>query len=364
MMVVKALLFVMFLILALLFAYYNIQSVKISFFKYSLEVPLFLSLLSSFVLGFLLSYVTLEIRGAGPRRYGERLRSGLRKLWTGYYSGAQKDISKVLDNEEVVPLYVRVLRKLGREPYLYLQKYNLGIVETELALEVFKREPERAKNLLEKALGKSWDNLEARRLLRGIYFLTGEVEKTLDLQRSLIRDAEKELRDEEKRVLASLLAEIEGEKATEEIEKLPPTPASLALMARVKNGRRKKVLTRAFDLGVQNEVILIMVERGDISPELMELVEERRSSVNPLVLALLYGSVGMVEKLEELKDELESPIKTLIERRIKEERECYGDMVSLLRPWECGECGKEHGKYSPLCGNCLSWNKLKVKGGS
>ncbi len=357
MIVLKAALFLFLLFLALVFAYYNLQEVEIRFFKYSLKLPLFLSILLSFVIGFLVAYLSSELRYVGARRYGDRLKKALRKLWTGRYAGAESELVKVLDEEETVPIYVEVLSHLEKEPSLYLQRYGLGIVETTLAKKIFKSDRERAKNLLEKALGKNWENLEARRMLRSIYFLEGDYEKGLDLQRSLVQDSEKQLRDVEKRVLASMLAEARGEEALQEVEKLPLTPSSLALLIRAKDPKgRKKYVSKMFDLGLQNEVVLILTERNGLSPELMEAVEERRDRVSTVVLAFLYMSLGMRDRLEDLKDNLPQPIRTLIVKGV-EEGEC-------LKLWECSSCGKEHARYTPVCGNCLSWNKLRTKGGS
>ena len=357
MMVLKAVTFVALLLLALLFAYYNLQEVEIRFFRYSLKLPLFLSILVSFVLGFLLAYLSSEIRYVGTRRYGEKLRRALRKLWTGRYAGAESELSKVLDEEEAVPLYVEALERLEKEPSLYLQKYDLGIVETTLAKRVFREDRERAKNLLEKALGKNWENLEARRVLRTLYFLDGELEKSLDLQRSLVQDSEKQVRDTERRILASMLAEAKGKEALQELEKLPLVPSSLALLIRSKDQKgRRKYLSKMFDLRLQNEVVLILTERNGLSPELLETVEERRGEISEVVLAFLYTNLGMHERLEDLKDNLPQPIRALIARGV--------DVGECLALWECSYCGKEHARYTPVCGNCLSWNKLKTKGGS
>ena len=357
MIVLRVILLVLILVAALLFAYYNLEEVEIKLPGHSLKTPLFLSLLISFASGFLLAYIFIELRSFGARRYGERLRRALRKLWTGRYTEAEAELSKLLESEEIVPLYVDLLERLGREPSLYLERYQLGIVETSLAGKAFRRNPGRAKSLLEKALGKNWENLEARRLLRSVYFLEGEFEKSLDLQRSLVRDSERQLREEERKVLASMLAEVKGEEALQEIEKLPLTPASLALLVRSSDvKKRKKFISKMFQLGLQNEVVLILTERNGLFPELLEAVEERRERFSRVVLASLYASLGMQERLESLKESLPRPIRTFISGDA-EDREC-------LMLWECSECGKEHSRYTPLCGNCLDWNKLKTKGGS
>jgi len=365
MIVLKVVVFVAILILALLFAYYNLESTKLSFLSYSLEIPLFLVVFVSFVFGFLIAFLLAEVKGFGWKRYAERARRGLLNLWKGYPSKAEAELSKLLEGEEIVPLFLRALREQGREASLNLQRYSEGVAETALAEALLGKDPGRTKELLEKALGKSWGNLRARRLLRGIFFLEGEGKKALDLQRSLVSDCERSLRDEEKRVLASILAEVSGQDAVSELEKLPPVPLSLAFLCSVDDQkRRRKSFSRSFAEGIQNETLMILVERNALTPEVVEIAEENRERFLPAVLALLYLNVGMYEKLEGLKESLPEPIKLVADLGAEESRECQRILTSLLKVWECSRCGKEYRVYSPVCPNCLEWNRLRVKGGS
>ena len=355
----KMLFFFTLLALTLLFAYQNIDSVSVSFLKYRVEIPLFLALLVSFVLGFVLSYVAVGFTTMGAKNYARRMKRALLSLWLGQNSDAEKEFSKLLNYEETVPLFGEALRALGKSPQVYLQKYGLGIAETYMAGEILKKDRRRAKDLLEKALGKNWDNLSARRMLRSVYFLEGEFEKAIDLQRNILKDTDKKLREVEKRILASILARGKGDEALGELEKLPPTPASLSLLSVSGEPKgRKKYILRAFEEGLQNEVVLILTEENRVVPELVEVVEEKSSHLSPTVLALLYGSVGMHTKLEKLTPSLPPEV-----RAVYEKKDLCKELVSLLKLWECGVCGKEYSSYSPLCENCLSWDKLRVKGG-
>jgi len=357
MIVLKVALFIFVLILALVFAYYNLEPAKLTFFRYSIELPVFLIVLISFVTGFVISYILSEIRAIGWRRYGEKLRSGLYKLWTGHPSSAERELSKLVGREEVVPLYIESLKEQFKTPSLYLQRYERGIVETALAESLYKEDRERAIDLLEKAAGKNPENLRAKRLLRSLYYLKGEREKALDLQKDILERCERALREEERRVLGAMLADM-GK--MEEAEKLPLSLSNLFISASHEEGKkRRKGIQRAFEIGLQNELVLLMVERNAVNQDLMEFVEERREELDPLVLALLYLNLGMIERLEELKDRLSAPIRNFIER--EELRECYKEITETLKLWECSACGKEYGRYTPLCGNCLNWNRLKVK---
>ncbi len=365
MILLKVIIFVFLLLFALIFAYYNLQSVKVSLPGYSLEIPLFFIIFASFLLGFLIAYVLSEIKGFGWRRYGDKLRKGLVELWKGYPGRAEGELSRLLDREEVTPLYIKALSELGKTPSLYLQRYSQGIVETMLAENMFRHDRLRAKDLLEKALGKNWENLRARRLLRSLYFIDGEKEKALELQKNILSDSEKALKKEEKRVLASMIASIKGVEASEELEKLPPTPLSLAVLAGDQDSkRRKKYISKAFSEGMHNEVLLILMDRNNLTPETLEVVEENRDKIDVSVLSLLYMGVGRYEKLEELKESLPNPIRLVIDKGLEEGRECYRDLVSLLHMWECSSCGRWYSSFTPVCVNCLKWNRLKVKGGS
>ncbi len=365
MIVLRIFIFVSVLLLALIFAYYNLQGVKLVFFQYSVEMPLFLAILISFVAGFLIAFMLSEIKSLRWKRYTEKLKKGLSYMWKGYPSRAETELSKLLNNEEITPLVVNVQKALGKIPSLKTEKYKEGIAETALAEALLREDLEKSKDLLEKALGKQWKNLKARKLLRSIYFLKGEGEKALELQRSIISDSEKNMRDNEKRILATLLIEVKGEESITEVEKLPPTPTSLAFLSSIQdNKRRKKSFSRAFTEGIQNEVLTILIEKNALNPEILEIAEENKKSIKKEVMALLYLSVGMYEKLEELKESLREPIKLITDLGNEKAKECGKEIALLLYLWECSACGKEFKKYSPLCSNCLEWNKLRVKGGS
>ena len=361
--VIKLLLLLVLLVLTVLFAYFNLTKVKLSFFNLSYELPLFLVVFLSFGTGLLLAVLLQGIRGTELRRYGERLRKALVNLYTGYPVKSRSELLKLLDREETVPLYFNASKLLSEEPSVYLQKYSLGIVETEKALELFKKDRERAKDLLEKALGKNWDNLRARRLLRTIYYLEKETKKAIDLQRQIVEDSEKALKKREKSILADLLAELNGEGAVDEVEKLPPTPLALAVLIG-SSDKKEKYVRRMFEEGLQNETLDLLIAKNLLSPEVIEEVERNREQVSSLILANLYASVGMYERLGALKEKLPVPIRVIIDKGYWEDRECYREVLSCVPVFECDECGKEYGSYTPVCGNCLTWHRLKIKGGS
>ncbi|MDQ7081779.1 MAG: hypothetical protein Q9N34_01365 [Aquificota bacterium] len=177
----------------------------------------------------------------------------------------------------------------------------------------------------------------------------------------IVQDSEKALRDIEKEILSSMLASLRGEEAMEELTKLPPTPASLVVLIGSSERHRERYISRMFQEGIADETLLALVQNNYLSPEVIEEVERRREEVNPIVPLTHVCERGYVREAESLKDELPLPIKILIEKGYREDRECYRELVPHIRLLECSLCGKEYSRYSPLCPNCLNWNRLKVK---
>ncbi len=345
----KVVLFVALLVVALVFAYYNMEPVKIKLLGRAVETPLFLVILVSLFGGFLTTYIFSELRVLYLRRRKGKTEKALRDLWTGYPEKAEKGLKSLIGDEEFVPLYLESLKEQGKVLEVKMERYKLGIAEVFLAEKVLREDPKRAKELLEKALGKNWGNLRAKRLLRSLYFIEGEHKKAVDLQRSLVEQVKGKQKEEELKVLSSMLSWSLKEEALEEIEKLPKTVSSLALIVSSSDeDKGAKVFQSAVEKGMGNELLALLWERKALTPKILEVTWSKKEKFDPLLLATLCKEMGMREKLEELKDLLSEPI--------DEEQGCK-DL------WVCGECGMRYGSYTPVCEVCLSWNRLKIKGG-
>ena len=357
----KILLFLMLIILAILFSYYNLEPIEIRFFNYSLQVKAFLVILGSFTAGFLIAIMIASMKNIGSRKVGSTLKKSLKHLWTGYEGKAENSLRKMLSHEEIVPLYLSVAKSDNARAQIYLQRYSLGIVETTLAQEVFRKDINRSIDLLEKALGKNWNNLRARRMLRSLYFINGDREKALDLQKSVIEDTEKERRERERRILSSMLAEMGV--STGEIEKEALTPLSCAVLAGSEDPKlQSKFSRKIFDLGFEEVSLPIMAERSLLNPAVLSEMESNEDKVSPVVKFLVYSSVGRLDKVEELREDLPAPYRDITGSDL--EQDCVRKLMEAVPNWECGECGKEFNNYTPVCVNCLSWNNLKIIGGS
>ncbi|GEM_PF-2491425 len=358
--VLKVVVFVGLLLIALVFAYYNMQEVRLTFLNYSLSVPLFLTVIAGFSAGFLVAYLVSEIRRIPLKRFRDKSTKGLTLLWTGHLKKAEGILRSLSRNEEMVPLYVLSRREQGKEPDTNPERYGAGIAEVSLAEHLLRSDPKRARDLLERALGKNWGNLRARRILRTLYFIEGDSSKAVDLQRSLVRDSDQPLKQEEEKILASMLSEAFGEKALEEIDRLPKTLSSMALMiSKTDEEKVAKVFERAVQEGMGTDLLALLWERKTLSPAILDVTVEREEAFDPDLLALLYADLGLTDRLEGLKEKVSTPIRFLTQR----DREVCREVLKILDLWVCEVCGMGYRSYTPVCVGCFSWNRLKIKGG-
>ena len=361
MIVARIVIFVILLILILIFAYSNLSSVDVNLFGFKFRAPLFLILLVTIGLGFALAYGYTELKGAGLARYSKRLRNALINMATGKFSRAEDDLKRLTSREEILPLYSEVLREQGKSITLYYDKYSLGIAETVVAESIYREEVDRAVDLLERAVGKNPENLRAKRMLRSLYFIRGDIDKAIDLQRSIIKESEKEDRKGEERILTEMVACSGNGKESE--SKRGWLCYYLSQISNNNGKRAKKVFSRALSEGLGNEVLRLAQERGVLSPDILTFVTENEDRFYPSILGLLYLQVGRADRLEDLKENLPEPIKLLIEEGEQIRGECFKELLGMIRVWKCQNCGAELSKYSPVCENCLHWNTLRVKGG-
>ena len=359
--IARIVLFVVFLVLILLFAYSNLFSVEVNFFGFKLRAPLFLILLVTISLGFTSAYGYMELKGAGLARYSRRLKSALINIGTGRFSKAEEDLRKLISSEEVLPLYREVLREQGKSITLYYERYSLGIAETIVAEAIYREEIDRAIDLLEKAVGKNCENLRAKRVLRSLYFIRGDLDKAIDMQKDIIMNSQREERKGEELILSEMMA-CSGNGKEEGSKKGWLCWYLSEIIGN--NGRRaKKVFSNAMSEGLGNEVLRLAQERGVLSPDILTFVTENEDKFYPSILGLLYLQVGRTDRLEDLKENLPEPIKLLIEEGEQIRGECFKELLGMIRVWKCQNCGSELSTYSPVCQNCLHWNTLRVRGG-
>ncbi|NPB05995.1 MAG: hypothetical protein GXO03_00150 [Aquificae bacterium] len=341
---------------AVAFTYYNLQPGEVRFHNFSVKLPMFILVFLSVGIGFIVPVIYYQLREKALKRREEKIYELLNLYWREYLGKALQVLRKFITVEEFAPFYIRIKKELEGSPDIQLDLYSKGIAETSLAELKFRKSLEDAKILLENALGKNHKNLRAKRMLRSVYMAFKEWEKAEDLQREVLKEIEKERKLNEERALASLLAEkymsVKDESALKELWKLPLSKTSAALLGSMEGG--EEVLEAAANLGILNEVVKIMEERNLLSPKLVNLVESYREQLSDDVLYFLYLKLNMHDKLGELKPTL---------RELNLVKDKGRKLLSIVRMWECDECGKEYVRYDSVCPNCLSVNSLKVRRG-
>lgn len=351
--IVKTVVFIVFLLLGIIFAYYNLQIVEVKFYTYSFKVPLFLLILGSFGLGLFFPFFYYSLREMAFRRREENLYSFFSLFWRGYLGKALSLFRRHLTREEFIPLYIEIKREFKEPVDVRLDLYREGIAETALAEEKVPKDLEGARVLLESALGKNRENLRAKRLLRSIYLLSGDLDKAEALQREILTEIEKERRDHEQRVLSTILAEKylkeRNSAYIKELWKLPISELSGAVLASVE--KAEKVFKMANELGILSEVVKIMEERNLLNVDVLNLIQNYRYEIRDDVLYYIYQRLNMQDQISDL--EIKNPDLKLV-------KDNGGKLLSIVCMWECKECGKEYKNFSSVCPNCLSINSFKI----
>ena len=356
---VRIILIVILTILILLFAYYNTEKVTLSFIHSQLTLPAFALVLLPFLLGVLITFLYYEIKLLRFHRYSRRITNGLRYKYLGFNHSAEKELKPLIKREEFLPIYLSVTDKKGVEK-IDSESYSSGIFEASVAELIFKDEPEKAIDLLEKALGKNWNNLRAKRFLRNLYFIEGRYDKAINLSKEVINDLPKEEAEEEKKVLSSIAGWSRIEEDRFKISKLPLTVASaLFTLERADESSRAKLFIEIIKNNLHNEVLAILTKGKKLEPEIVEITEKNSEHFKPLALALLYSELELEDKLFDLVNDLPNRIRSTILKK----RGCVGGILEVVKPYICYKCGNEFYDYTPICYNCLSWNCIHIKGG-
>ncbi len=351
--IIKTIFFLVFLIFAIAFTYYNLQGAEVKFYKYSFKIPVFTLVFGSFGLGLFFPVIYYTIRENALRKREEQVYTFLSLYWRNYLGRAFPILRKYLTREEFIPFYIKIKKELGESTDIQLDLYRKGIVETALAEEKIPADLDGARILLENALGKNYRNLKAKRLLRSIYLLRRNLDKAEALQREVLAEIEEERRHEEQRVLSTILAEKYLKERDNlylrEMWQLPISRLSGAVLASVEGA--ESILEAASNLGILNEMIKIMEEKNLINPELLKLINAYRKLVYDDVLYYVYQRLNMQEQANNLN--LKHPELKLVKGKGRK-------LLSLVRIWRCEICGKEFSNFKSVCPNCLTVNSFKI----
>ncbi len=366
MFLLKLLLFVLVLALLIAFSYFNTETVNVKFLDYSLSLPLFSVILGSVILGGVVPTLVYTLKNAylGNRIY--KIEEALKALWTGFNLKAVSAFRKLSAKDEVY--YPLLLMAKGEEQKLQNRSYTLGIAETFTAEGLLRKDIKKATELLEQALGKNWNNLRAKKRLRDLYALQGEIEKALSLQREVIKEVEKAFRKEEERVLSAL--ESYHLLRSETFDREPKYKDSaeyycfrvVSLLSEGEGRKTKKVIKEAVEKGFGNQVFDMLMQAKRLEPEVVEALEESKELISKELLCRLYIRLGMFDRAQELKPHVSKTLSFMVELASSHtSKELFEHLKELYRPWRCSSCGKEHGRYKFICDNCAEWFNIYIE---
>lgn len=361
---IKLILLILLIALFLVFVFQNALIVEISFFNYKGYAPLFVLVLLSIFLGFLFAFFYFMPREWYLRRIVGDLKEGVERLNRGLFLKAEQsfqgnplteafacfgayereDINKLLNLSN--PICALMLLKLHRI--------------------------EEAQKKFERIIEQEPENLLALKGLRDINFLKGNLKEAVELQERVLKNCEKWEREHQKKIMAELLAsfyitskdEDHAEKAFDVYR--TPLTYSARILAFADSGKERdaiKLFEKSSEDGFHDQILMILREKEALLTKLMDIIERRKDQINTIVLALVYLRLGLFSKVKPLLESLPDYYRTLaisfLSHR-EEDRMCARVLEEALKAWEC-VCGTRHKEYTPMCANCLRWNKIELK---
>ncbi len=361
---IKLILLILLIALFLVFVFQNALIVEISFFNYKGYAPLFVLVLLSIFLGFLFAFFYFMPREWYLRRIVGDLKEGVERLNRGLFLKAEQsfqgnplteafacfgayereDINKILNLSN--PICAFMLLKLHRI--------------------------EEAQKKFERIIEQEPENLLALKGLRDINFLKGNLKEAVELQERVLKNCEKWEREHQKKIMAELLAsfyitskdEDHAEKAFDVYR--TPLTYSARILAFADSGKERdaiKLFEKSFEDGFHDQILMILREKEALLTKLMDIIERRKDQINTVVLALVYLRLGLFSKVKPLLESLPDYYRTLAISSLshrEEDRMCAKVLEEALKTWEC-VCGTRHKEYTPMCANCLRWNKIELK---
>jgi tetratricopeptide (TPR) repeat protein len=231
---------------------------------------------------------------------------------------------------------------------------------------------EESQKRFERIIEQEPENLLALKGLRDINFLKGNLKDAVELQERVLKNSEKWEREHQKKIMAELMASLyitsKDEDHAEKAFDIYRTPLtySARILAYANSGKEKdaiKLFEKSFEDGFHNQVLMILLRKEALLTKLMDIIERRRDQINTIVLALAYLRLGLFSKVKPLLEVLPDYYRTLAISSFshrEEDRMCARILEESLKAWEC-VCGTRYKEYTPMCANCLRWNKIELK---
>jgi uncharacterized integral membrane protein len=361
---IKLIFLILLIALFLVFVVQNTLIVEISFFNYKGYVPLFVLVLLSIFLGFLFAFFYFMPREWSLRRIAGDLKEGVERLNRGFFLKAEQSFqgNPLTETFACFGAYEREdINKL------------LSLSSPICALMLLKLHSiEESQKRFERIIEQEPKNLLALKGLRDINFLKGNLKDAVELQEKVLKNCEKWDRENQKKILAELLASLyitskdEGhaEKAFDFYR--TPLTYSARILAYADSGKERdaiKLFEKSFEDGFHNQILMILLRKEALLTKLMDVIERRRDQINTIVLALVYLRLGLFSKVKPLLESLPDYYRTLTvssSSHREEDRRCAKILEESLKAWEC-VCGTRYKEYTPMCANCLRWNKIELK---
>jgi len=361
---IKLILLIFLIALFLVFVFQNAVIVEISFFNYRGYAPLFVLVLFSVFIGFLFAFLYFMPREWSLGRVVGNLKEGVERLNRGLFLKAEQSFqgNPLTEAFACYGAYEREdINKL------------LSLSSPICALMLLKlHHIKEAQEKFERIIEQEPENLLALKGLRDINFLKGNLKDAVELQERVLKNCEKWEREHQKKIMAELLASLyitsKDEDHAERAFDLYRTPLtySARILALADSGRERdaiKLFERSFEDGFHDQILMILREKEALLTKLMDIIERRGEQIDTVVLALVYLRLGLFSKVKPLLEGLPDYYRTLAISSFshrEEDRMCAKILEESLKTWEC-VCGTCYREYTPICANCLRWNKIELK---
>ncbi len=369
--VIKLIVLIVLLTVFLLFIAQNSGYVEVRFFHITYNVPLFVLLLFTFAIGFLLPSFYFLLRETMLKRWLHGLEEGLRELSRGYLNRAERLLlSAGRFVEPARSLVVEVVYRQGRLEELK----NFNNIASATVGEIMLREEnlQEAEEKFNQALLKDGENLRAIKGLRNLYALSESWERALEYQEKALQLCERWERERQRGIKAEIMAMVYlkngEEKLIEKAFDLSPSPFVYAVYLkyllsqdRLKDAR--KVWEKSLSMRYQEEVIWNLLEDERALTKLLDTIEAKSEAIDPNTLCMVYLRLNLFSKAKNLEEKLTTPLKALIyssQSHREQDRYCLLGIKELLKPFVCS-CGKAYNTYKPLCTECIRWGEIKLR---
>jgi uncharacterized integral membrane protein len=376
---IKVLVAVAFIVLFLVFVAQHAYYVQLNFFGMAYQVPLFVIILFSFSLGFILPTLYFLIKDIRQSKFRERLMNGISHLARGYFQKAEGELlSASKKREEVALITLKALVEKGEIYRAQELKFNRerGLVDALTGYYLLKaKDYQKAKESFLSALSKDPHNLTALKGLRDISFLEKDILLCVNYQEKIIKLCEKWEKDMQKKVFSEVLAyasEILSENREELLKKALDAYKTFYTQAiwikyLLEKGdvkEAKKQLDKVFSVGIQNKVLAILHQDEERLTQIMDIIREKQESINPEVLVSIYIKLSLFTQIKPLLDKVSEPLKLIAissESHRDLDKTCGEMLQKLYKPWVCS-CGESYNSYVPLCERCLTWGNIMLRG--